>query len=304
MPFRALRADVHQLLAELSAHGATDLTRFQGVVENGAFGLAFLVARHADDCAVLPGLRTCLRRALAEEEEEEAADVDFRCIGLVWDAATGRLLPPDGFAPAFRQCARAARFVLTLLTLFQAYAGGLGAVHANILLYDTERRVLERFDPLAYESPVFRTRELDAALQALFADLVGSRFAGLRRTWSPAAGLQQLQEAEGRAVVTDPVGFCQAWVMIYADVRLQFPHLSAEEIHRAVLSYAQKVGSLTELIRAYANAYADNLALFVQGLDADPDPVRRLFAALLRFLDQVRAANEDAPLIALSPVNT
>ena len=69
----------------------------------------------------------------------------------------------------------------------------------------------------------------------------------------PYMVFQRIQAMEGQKKATDPGGFCAAWVVWYADIRMSNPNKNRKQtIKMALDQMTANQESFTEFIRSYA----------------------------------------------------
>lgn len=132
--------------------------------------------------------------------------------------------------------------------------------HANILIYDSKLKTLERFDPYG-EWKEFNCLLLDDKLKKLFCSWMSGLSSYLSAgKISPLFGLQTIAELDKEqggegSKIGDPYGFCLAWCTLYADARLSNPDIPPSVLINLLLIELQRsinVGMM-QFIRSYAN---------------------------------------------------
>lgn len=151
------------------------------------------------------------------------------------------------------------RFVLIQLQI-QPYALPLVPhdPHFNLLLYDREHNVVERFDPLLDTNVPYPDDEdaLDNALIDVFYTNFGMDYLS-PIDWCPIAIQKQQEQEVTKGNVKGKIkDFCQAWSLWYADLRLSNPNMSREEVIKlAIDELNSRPETLTEYIVAYSKNY-------------------------------------------------
>ena len=120
--------------------------------------------------------------------------------------------------------------------------------HGNALIYDKEKRELERFEPHGHGYEEFQQTKLDAAIVAFFGARIGS--------YSPPLltcpiGLQDDDDDEINPGAKDIGGNCAVWTMYYMEVRLSNPFLPRPAVIKAALTGIKRRGSFRMFINAY-----------------------------------------------------
>ena len=166
---------------------------------------------------------------------------------------------PTGLWDALKDCLkRKARFIVMpigingLTTLRKPYA------HANFLIYNTETKVLERFEP--YGNPIsnllhvpdFEKKLADLFNNNVHKDMIREVYAPL--SFCPSLNVQRIQMNDRDKRLGDAAGFCIAWSVWYADIRMSNPKKSRSEVVAIGIEKLQKNPySFTEFIRSYSS---------------------------------------------------
>ena len=136
--------------------------------------------------------------------------------------------------------------------------------HANILLIDLKSKTIERFEPYGYQKSFGET---DLQTTEQFDKIMKSNFSKYNynyvkpKLFSPKKGLQLIEEHrihkknDNASSIrdSDPGGFCGAWSLWYADLRMSNPDIPKEKIIRYSRTLFQKTDtSLHQFIRNYS----------------------------------------------------
>ena len=223
--------ELPEVLIARSRDLPTPTGSYVGFTDTAMYSLLYLAQRHAGDCV------------MAASAVKPTPNLTWQDVSIVWDPARG-LLRRNLFDPA--SCRR--RFALALLTL---QAGE--PYHANILMFDNHRGIIERWDPYERTEPRFKPDLLDATLLKTFPQYATVEaqpdLQGVGRL-----GLQAAQEVETELGVR---GYCQPWTVVYADARLSFPDVPSEAIvHRLERLAADEPLALTRMIHEFAHFVA------------------------------------------------
>lgn len=133
--------------------------------------------------------------------------------------------------------------------------------HANILLYDIVNRTIERFDPYGIV-PYTNNVGLDNFLKKLFKEFMPHvKFWGVDDIFGEnRISFQTFSDETNNMnyVENDPIGFCVAWCIWYAEMRalnlLIRPNILVEKTVKKINSFD---GKFKDYIRNYSN-YIDN----------------------------------------------
>lgn len=171
--------------------------------------------------------------------------------------------------------------------------------HANIVIVDKEQQIVERFEPHGFRTYDFHppdsklyaldiiraenesSVEIDAYLKKWAKEMYPNF-----RYLSPFDVCPSLGPQSRATEELSEFGFCQTWVLLYADARLKNYNQSPEYIQRALLDYSPD--QLHDLVRTFASI-VDN-----ETVDPDYEPLniktalaeKSLMDSLLDVIDQ------------------
>ena len=239
---------------------ATQKTTFRGWVENAILAVVYLLERNPKECYIITGLRERLKK------KTSLFDITFEDVGLFWKYLGNNkyVLVYPGNSKAHYIChlktcmnkLPKSRFIITILNITVPQGQGL---HANILLFDRELGILERFDPYNVSTQVGK---LDQELEALYREHIHQDITyisppDLSFFDKSQVGLQYLQEMEQEWKTRNkkgyPSGFCMPFTILYADTRMSFPDQSPESIPQIFKKFVQTENTtLTSFMRHYS----------------------------------------------------
>ena len=151
------------------------------------------------------------------------------------------------------------RFIYLKLTLIPSESG----THANIIIYDKKKGMLERFEPYG-NVPYLDVEKLDIFLE----NRLGKIFKKHTNSFSyispklsaKTIGYQVLSNDSDNAnkKLGDPFGFCLAWTLWYLEMRLQNPDtpsdiLIKQSIDKILAKGGKSNNKINDFIRNYAN---------------------------------------------------
>jgi len=267
----------------------TQQTAFRGWAENAILAVMYLLERNRNQCYVITGLRNRLQTL-------SSATFRFEDVGLYWKkhASTRFQLVYPGnskkdYICHIKTCAKErkdARFIVTILNIAIPDSDGL---HANILMYDKELGLLERFDPYDVST---ETGNLDAELEDLYRTHVDPDIEYIfppDLSFFSTPGIQFLQEGEPEWKERDqrkyPAGFCMPFTILYADTRMSFPDQTPESITEVFRLFVEKERTtLTDFMRHYSDFINSKFQLLVR---THP---KNLLAGMLHQLDNSSAS--------------
>ena len=210
-------------------------TRFIGEAEIIQSGLIYLTYKHDEGCS-----------------STENGDM------MVMLYRQGDISVDLSFMRKIKEClASDKRFVFWNLDIMSA--DGVKA-HANLMFYDKNNKSLERFDPHGYSSTVWiQDPRIDKKIIEFLSNEVSIMdiYSYIKPQEICPVGPQNLEKI-GDVIVTDPGGFCAAWSLWYADLRLSNPDISPSDIiYFAVQNIRDRISeddnnSFTSFIRNYS----------------------------------------------------
>lgn len=233
------------------------LYNFTGFPEAGIYSIMYLNTHYPDLCPLIPDTDALIQFLLSKTDVNlEDFDIPWSHIGLHWRGLEGiedfRMVDFDRKSYIKQAQACTERFVISLLTLDTDVS-----MHANIILYDREMHILERFDPYEIYTEYIDQDRLDRFLEDLFLSIDPD----FHDFYSPpkleirldTLQLEQLREGEQVAEL-DPDGFCQPWTFLYMHIRLSFPMQDPLTIPKLLKEWARSNNtSLTNFIRHYSH---------------------------------------------------
>jgi hypothetical protein len=137
--------------------------------------------------------------------------------------------------------------------------------HANYLIYDIDKRILERFESYgkqANSSTCINPKDLDKKILKLFTDNLGKDFVTKYRVLKNH-NFQTIQENEKQmSTKNDPVGFCSIWCAWFIDLKLSNPNTDTDILLDKALNILKKLKkehklSFTSFIRNYSKLIVD-----------------------------------------------
>jgi ankyrin repeat protein len=159
--------------------------------------------------------------------------------------------------------------------------------HANYLIYYTDTRVMERFEPHGSDYPSdfnYNPQLLDEILESKFKEFLeflpnqndqnNTNNIKLKyikpKDYLPRIGFQQYDIIENKRHISDPKGFCALWCIWYVDLRLQYLNISSNKLVRKMTKYIQRNQySFRTIIRNYSKIITDYRDSFLVQMNKD-----------------------------------
>ena len=223
-----------------------------GTGENLFYGMLYLLKTHKNDC--MPFKQFSTKYEL----------MSFENISIIWECynyGPFRLYLPGGpkkFFKNIEKCSNNKRFIL--LPLFMSNYNCDMSGHQNMIIIDVKNKTIERFEPYG-----INVGDEYTEIEHNFDKAFGSFLSKMKKyTYIPPQkmcikmGLQAIEEDniyKGIATVrkNDPFGFCVAWSIWYADLRMRYPDASSKELLNKTINILKndKI-TMRRFIRNYA----------------------------------------------------
>jgi len=255
-------------------------TNFKGNSWEDLVSMVYLLHRHPKDCVAIP---KDLLTGSGKITEKGFSVKSFNDTSLYWNSITKMFYIPIGLWDAVKDCLkRKPRFIVMPLGINGLSSTGIPSSHANFLIYNTETKVLERFEPHGKTlTPFLNIPDFEKKLADLFnnnvhKDMIKEVYAPL--SFCPNINVQKIQVNEREKKIGDTGGFCIAWSAWYADIRMSNPKKSRSEVVAIGIEKLKKNPySFTQFIRSYS-AFLSNVG---EQLKKSNNPAA-VFAAYVR----------------------
>jgi hypothetical protein len=133
--------------------------------------------------------------------------------------------------------------------------------HANILIYDKELNMLERFEPNGSKPPnnfFYFPDELDTHIYQYFNKYKNNLEYLTPIKSSPAISFQRYEIIESNSRISDPGGYCGAWCAWYAYQRINNGINMLKLIPKLLQKIRGNNMSFKQIIRNYGNIMAND----------------------------------------------
>jgi hypothetical protein len=157
----------------------------------------------------------------------------------------------DGFYDNFKKCSRKKRFVIIPIGIEMSKGS-----HAGYIIYDNEKKEVERFEPHGSTTPpglYYNPDLLDEILESRF-KIIDENIKYIRpKDYLPKVGFQLLDITENKKrKIGDPEGFCALWSMWYVDMRITYKDMNRDDLVKMLIrSIKSKNISFRNMIRNY-----------------------------------------------------
>jgi len=227
-------------------------TTYRGTPWQEIASLIYLLHKYPKECIVIPlEVLSPFGRKLSEHGKNVKLWVQS---SIQWNEDIQNFIIPNGFWISVRKCLRKKS---NLVVIPMGFTCKSGPNHTNFLIYDSKTKELERFEPNGFiPGNCFNPPNLEEKLKILFntnvEHMVNKVYGPLE--FCPKESFQFLQSMEfDQKKPEDPVGFCAAWAVWYADTRFANPNKTRKEVVDMSLSKLQsEPKSMTKFIRSYS----------------------------------------------------
>ena len=231
-------------------------TSFRGNSWEDLVSMIYLLHRHPKDCVAIP---TEVFTSSGKITKKGFGVTSFTDTSLYWSTTENKFYVPAGLWDAVKACLkRKSRYIVMPLGINGISNQGLNTAHANFLVYNTETKGLERFEPHGNPTSKFlHVPDFEKKLAELFnknihKDMIRDVYAPL--SFCPSVNVQLIQARECEKQFGEAAGFCVAWAVWYADIRLSNPKKSRSEVVEIGIEKLRKNPySFTRFIRSYAS---------------------------------------------------
>jgi hypothetical protein len=214
-------------------------------------GMMYLLYKYPEYCVVIPEIMSSSYYVLSSKYKDQ-----WNQVQLCWNESLEDFDIPYGLSDSIKECLNK-KLKPNFIVIPFGFLCKNGENHSNFLIYDSNTKELERFEPngfIYYEC--YNPPNLEAKLKKLFNSnvqegMIEKVYAPM--SFCPTRSFQALQCSEGKEKPGDPVGFCTAWAAWYADTRLANPNKTRKQVvEMGLKKFEDEPGSMTQYIRSYS----------------------------------------------------
>jgi len=231
-----------------------DYCTFTGSTLDVLIGLIYLLRKHKNTCASLTK-NFAQNRELCGFYKSIGIMMNTKCeflnFEIVW--VHQKLYLMEEFYENIKKCMKLQKKFVIIPLGIEMREGS----HAGYLIYDVQKKEVERFEPHGSTSPPGLNYNPD-----LLDDILESRFKNIDneikyirpKEFLPKIGFQLMDVSENRSKrIGDPSGFCALWAIWYVDMRLSYNDMSRNELITALIKVIRSQNmSFRNMIRNYA----------------------------------------------------
>lgn len=231
-----------------------DQCTFTGSTLDVLIGLIYLLNKHKNTCSTLSkdfSQNTELCSFYKSIGIIMNSKCEFLNFEIVW--VHQKLYLTKGFYEEFKKCIdNNKRFIIIPLGI-ELREGS----HAGYLIYDHEKKEVERFEPHGSTIPIglyYNPSQLDELLETRF-KRIDKDIKYIRPSeYLPKIGFQIIDVSETkRKRIGDPAGFCALWSIWYVDMRLTYTDIDRGQLVKILIdNIKSKNISFKNMIRNYA----------------------------------------------------
>ena len=140
--------------------------------------------------------------------------------------------------------------------------------HANIIIYSKDTNEIERFDPFGFDP---KDKNIDIKLSSLFKELLPGVKYIAPKDYMNSVGFQKVDVNEKlSSYIGDPFGYCVAWSIWYADLRLTYPTIQRDKLIKyLVRHFGEQNLTYRSVIRNYTKKITDIRDKILTVVDVD-----------------------------------
>lgn len=174
---------------------------------------------------------------------------DFYNIEIIWDKQV--LIFPENFNSLFLNLSK--RFLIIPIGI-EINLGN----HSNILIYDSQLNIVERFEPNGSSSPAgyyYNSSKLDELLKLELNKYIQNYNFLSPKEYLPKIGFQMYENLENKKKkIGDPGGYCSSWSLWYASIVLKYPDINRQKlILKLIYTIKKSQIAFKDYIRYYTN---------------------------------------------------
>ena len=296
MKFRILKnyneKSKYKLLLTVLKKDYATKTIFDESYINRVFGLLYLSYKFRDQCIIIKPQKNYFESKMLKGNYTDYVYLKY------YEKNDDFNYIPDEFWNKIEDCmADKKRFIIIRIGIY--FSKG---AHANLLIYDTVNKSLERFEPHgAYHDYEKIYQNIDKKILQLFKFNLGS--SSIKDYYKPIdycpmkifQALEKYANKQG-----DPGGFCAVWCLWYADLRLANPDLSRDKLVDKAIDEigAPPIGLITE-IKGMSSLLTETLGSLQSGLIAAIIVILLLIAANYQSFGLAIAVLSTVPAVLL-----
>jgi hypothetical protein len=232
---------------------------FTGTTLDILVGLIFLLKKHKDVCATLTK-NYSTNKDLCGFYKSIGIIMNDKCeflnFEIVW--VHQRLYLMEGFYEQFKKCINSKAKFIILPVGIEMKEGS----HAGYLIYDTQLKEVERFEPHGSTTPpglYYNPNLLDELLEARFKSIDDNIKYIKPSEYIPKIGFQLFDIGEPKKrKIGDPLGFCALWCIWYVDMRLTYRNFNRKKVVSLLINTIKSQNiSFRNMVRNYGRYIID-----------------------------------------------
>lgn len=226
---------------------------FTGSTLDILLGLIFILKKHKNTCSTL-NANFHVNKELEKMYNDMGIVVnsrnEFLNFEIIW--IQNKLIFNTDFSDSMNKCIhdKNKRYIIIPLGI-ELKEGS----HANYLIYDKEKKEIERFEPNGSSMPLgfnYNNNLLDTILQNKFKSYDKDIVYVSPKSYLPKIGFQIFDMYENKKKIGDPGGFCAPWSIWYVDMRLSHDIDRKSLVHVLLQNIKENNISFKNVIRNYS----------------------------------------------------
>jgi hypothetical protein len=238
----------------VNANENVEFCSFTGITLDILMGLIYLLKKHSSACTPISD-NFVTNKELCTYYKTIGIVTNTRCeflnFEIVW--VYKKLFFSNNFVENFKKCLGSKKRFIIIPLGIEMKEGG----HANYLIYDNNKKEIERFEPYGSSPPYrfnYNSQLLDNILTYKFNEIDNNIKYIKPSTYMPKISFQYLESYESKTKnIGDPGGFCALWSIWYTDMRLSYPDIERTSLVKKLIKEIRMNNvSFKNLIRNYS----------------------------------------------------
>ena len=240
---------------KLQQGSLVDHCTFTGLTIDILIGLIYLLEKYKFICSVISN-DIIANNKLCNYYSQLGIPIKSRCkfinFEIIW--SNYKLFLSDDFRNRFEKCIKNKNKKYVIIPLYIELSNGY---HSNYLIYDINKKEIERFEPHGSHEPYgynYNALLLDKLLENKLKKIVNSLKYIPPNKFLPRIGFQNISSHESNEKkLGDPSGFCVLWSIWYVDMRMKYKEVNRKElVSNMIIEIREQNISFRNMIRNYS----------------------------------------------------
>ena len=234
---------------------------FTGTVLDILVGLIYLLEKHKKACSIITTKKSTNSEICNFHKDKgiiiNSTTCDYIDFEIYW-LYSSKLIISSSFNDIINKCILSGKYEFIIISLSII---GREANHSNYLIYDINKKEVERYDPHGKTTIGMNYNHilLDELLTNTFKNLDKNIVYYSPTSYLPKLGLQLLDGYEKYNLkIGDAAGWCGAWVIYWTDMRMTYSHIPRDKLAKILIDSIKKSNfSYKSTVRNYSQLITD-----------------------------------------------